>query len=93
MTLAESLATYQAEYLECADYDVTADVGKCRRFIAACRRLLLLTPTRSASTGSETELDPALIRSQLEAAQVWLDAYQTAADGSCTLCNLEDFRE
>lgn len=92
MTLAQSVTDAQTEYLACAGYDAEASVALCRRFIVACRKLLLLTPTRSASTGSETELDPALVREQLEAAQVWLDAYQTVAAGSCTLCNLEDFR-
>jgi len=62
----------KAAYADNAGYDEDDSPTMAKRFITACRLLLLYLP-RSASKDSEQfELNPALIGEELKAAKRWL---------------------
>lgn len=63
----------EAEYLDTLTYREDADVTKCKRFIAACRALLLKKDsTVNDGQGSVSVRNVRLIENQLHAAENWL---------------------
>lgn len=66
----------QNEYLACADYDATNDVAKARRFVAACRGLMLLLPTSTSRGGvggtNSVTFDTRRIAKEGDMAASWL---------------------
>lgn len=73
LSSASSLAAIQAEYLDTASYGEDGDVAKARRFVTACRLLILKTPKRHGNQHGDTEYSPDLIAEQLKEARDWLE--------------------
>ncbi|MGA2032310.1 MAG: hypothetical protein ABSG68_08655 [Thermoguttaceae bacterium] len=72
---ASSLDDIRAAYADNASYAEDHDTGKCRRFITACRLLLLDLPKRASHGGTsaeEVELDLEVLRGEIQHAQSWL---------------------
>lgn len=68
LTLTEA----RLAYLENAGYAESGSAVYARRFITACRSLLVLQPVRSMAASHQIEFSPRLIREELESAQQWL---------------------
>lgn len=79
VTSASTFAELRAEYEDTASYDVAADTDLCRRFIVACRLLLVRLQSRSKHGDAEVEMDPELISSQLDDAKAWLAGNDSTA--------------
>lgn len=81
-TYVTSYSTFdelKAEYKDTSSYDVASDVDLCKRFIVACRLLLVDLQSRAKHGNAEVEMDPSLIAAQLEEAKSWLAANDTTA--------------
>lgn len=79
-TWAEILAAYDDN----GSYEEDNDVSKARAFVTACRLMLRQFPKRTAHGGSgrdttEMEMDPRLIREELQQAQQWLSQNQNGS--------------
>ena len=75
MTTAAQQSAAETAYLDNADYAETLNVSKCRLFITACRKLLLILPS-SVSKGANSMTNRIdLIRDELREAQLWLEAH------------------
>lgn len=81
LSSASTLAEVKASYMDNASYEEDGSVSKARAFITACRLLAMMLPTGVGQGSARVELDPKLIADQQKAAQSWLDANATAADG------------
>ena len=73
LSSSSTLAQIQAEYADTASYSEDGDVAKCRRFITACRLLILKTPKSYGTREAQTEYNPELIREELQEAKFWLE--------------------
>ena len=71
-------------YSENAGYRENASESEATLFIKACRILLLRFPKRSKGGGTETEIDPLVIRDQLNDAIKWRERVATPTAGSLT---------
>ena len=96
LTSSSTLAEIQAAYYDNASWEEDASTTKALAFVTACRFLLLKLPKRVAQGGrggNETELDPSIIRAELNAARQWL-AFSSAAatGGGVKHVSLEGFR-
>ena len=86
-----------AAYADNASYQEDNSLTKAKAFITACR--LLLSPKHSAkrsrgANSAEIELDLSLISRQLDDAQSWATARDTAAAGSSvTHLSFDGFRD
>lgn len=74
LSATSSLDDIKAAYLDNASYAEDDSVPKAKAFVTACRFLVLLTPTRSAASGSSVDLDVGLIKQEMDAASAWLEA-------------------
>lgn len=95
LSSASTLAQIVAAYADNASYEEDASTSKAAAFITACRLLLLKIPKKvKQAAGTEMEIDPAVIRSELSQAQTWQRA-QTAGDdaGGVTHHTFENFRD
>ena len=84
-TYVDSASTWEevvAAYDDNASYDVTGDVEMCKAFIVAARVLLRRLQTVSKNSTAQVEMDPAQVKSQLDAAQNWWRANDTTAPAS-----------
>ena len=64
-----------AQYVDNAAYDADESTSKCNLFIEACRVLLLKVPKRTrrgGADGVETEIDPQVVRAEMDQARSWL---------------------
>jgi hypothetical protein len=90
------LLTVRQAFLENADYAEVADVSKAKAFQTACRRLIVLTPTRTAKggrDGEEIELDVQVIQQQLLEVTRWLACNDSASlSGQTAVVSFEYFR-
>lgn len=75
----------KAEYKDTSSYDVAADSDLCKRFIVACRLLLVDMQSRAKNGQVEAEMDPALIAEQLKEAKSWLAGNDPAATVSTNI--------
>lgn len=87
----------KAEYKNTSSYDVAGDVDLCKRFIVACRLLLVDLQSRAKHGGAEVEMDPSLIADQLDEAKSWLagndaTATTTANVGGARVFGAENWR-
>lgn len=94
---ASTFAELRAEYEDTASYDVASDADLCRRFIVACRLLLVRLQSKSKHGDAEVEMDPTLIQGQLEEAKAWLSGNDATASvsttpGSVRQLKVENFR-
>lgn len=71
-----------AAYADNASYIEDGSVSKCKAFITACLLLLLKLPKRSGTREADTEMNPDLIRSELDKARDWLTANDPDAGGT-----------
>ena len=87
------IVTVQEAYLENADYFAEQSVAKCKAFLTACNRLLVMLPAATSKSGDEMQWSIEAIEKQLTAARNWLSSRVGAAAGSRTnFADLEDFR-
>lgn len=99
-TYVDSTSTWdelKAEYKDTSSYDVAADTDLCRRFIVACRLLLVDMQSRAKNGQVEAEMDPALIAEQLAEAKDWLAGNDATASvavnvGGVRALGVETFR-
>ncbi len=74
LSSSSSIQEIHAEYADTASYAEDGDADKCKRFMTACRLLILKTPKRTGSRAtSETEYTPELFMQQLQEAKTWLE--------------------
>lgn len=80
MATLNSLLT---DYETYAGYQESGSVSDAKSFITVCRKLLVKIP-RAAQTGGtggeRIEIDTALIKSQLDAANQWLSSADSGSD-------------
>jgi len=81
LTSASTLAQIEAEYDDCADYDLVGSVERCKLFIHAARLLLRRRKDEIETGGNRVQEDRQRIERQLERAENWLGA-QTIASTS-----------
>jgi len=81
LSSTSTYAEIQAEYLDTAGYDATGDVALARRFITACRYLILLSPQRSEHGDERIEFDRDRIKDQEAAAKAFVKANATVSEG------------
>ena len=68
---------YLDEIVATADYESDGSGGLCQRFISACRKLILLTPSKSSTaqggvTRFDSEFDLKTLKEMMEVAMGWL---------------------
>lgn len=94
---SSTLAEIQAAYDDNASYAEDGSASKARTFITACRLLLRQTPSRAASGGRggyEVEMDPGLVKDQLDEARRWLAVNDPSVNGCGIVhANFENFRD
>lgn len=75
-TVAQELSTATTAYLDNAGYFAERSKAKAALFVDACRKLLLLMPSSTASGrgASEMQLDKESVRAELAKAERWLRA-------------------
>ena len=73
LSSSSTLGQVQAEYADTASYAEDGSTDKCRRFITACRILILKTPKKHGTRDSQNEYNPDLIREEMREAQAWLE--------------------
>jgi len=90
--MAVTLDAAKAAYLDNADYETAGDAAKCRAFLLACRRLLILLPS-AANQGQAggAEFDIPQIRRELDDARQWL-IYVSTDDPAALGYDLTEFR-
>lgn len=64
----------KAEYSECADYDVSCDARKARRFLVACRRLLDQVEQAGKGT-AQMRIETAKYERAIERCRDWLTTH------------------
>lgn len=90
--MAATLAEARAAYLDNADYETALDAAKARRFLTACRQLLILLPSASAQgQAGSAEFDILRIREEMDDARRWL-LDQSATDAGAVGYDLTEFR-
>jgi hypothetical protein len=81
----------QAEFLANADYFAEESVPKCKAFVTAGLRLLVLLPTVSKmGNAGETQWSVEAVEKQLADAKRWLAA--RTSRGATRFSSFEDFR-
>lgn len=85
----------RAAYLANADYAETASVTKAKAFITACRKLIALLPTETASAENRTRSDENLrqLREEIKGAQQWLATNAVSTGGGVVHTSFENFRD
>jgi|GEM_PF-2176599 len=97
--MASDLETAKAAYLANADYATEQNETKCKAFVNACRKLLLLIPTtysRDNEAGGESYgFNPDVIRSELEKAEAFLASLKDVDSGGAgvVFISMEDYRD
>lgn len=76
-----TLAQIKAAYADNASYAEDASIAKAKKFVTACRLLLLRLPKRATQDSSEYEMDVKIIQQEMQAAQ----AYAQYADSGSTV--------
>ena len=90
-----TLSQVQAEYADCASYDLDRSVDKAKRFVVACRILLLKLPAETGTREVHTRLSPERIQQELDEAREWIKANAagpTSGNPSVTRVSFEQFR-
>jgi hypothetical protein len=95
-TIEAEIAAARAAYFDNADYEEDADQTKAKSFITACRKLLAMPITRTASggrDGNELELDPSLLHKAMDEARRWLAQEIAAGSGGVLHPDFTGFRD
>jgi hypothetical protein len=74
LSSSSTLAQIEAYYLDNASYHESGDGDMCRRFITACRYLLLKMPKMQGTREGQLTLSPELIQTEKLHAENWLAA-------------------
>lgn len=83
LSSTSTIAQITASYADNASYEEDGSVSKARAFVTACRLLILKLPTKMMhGKAGEIDLDPSLIRGELQAAQRWLASQPDSAAGA-----------
>ena len=98
LSSASTLAQVQAEYVDTASYVEDGSASKCRRFITACRILLLKLPAESGTPQAHFRMNPELIAAELKKAEQWLGGQDTTDSGdtsrpTTSLGSFRNFRD
>lgn len=92
ITSSSTLPEIRAEYLETASYEEDGDVSKARRFITACRALLVMLPASAMHQNlSQFSFSIEQITAELKAAQRYVAAASTTS-GAVRHADFTDFR-
>lgn len=70
-----TFAEIEAEYMDTASYHETDDASLARRFVTACRFLLLKLPKALSSEPGAVNHNPELIRDELKSAKEFIDVH------------------
>lgn len=77
---SSSPAEILREYGDTASYSLTGDVALARRFVVACRLILMRVPQRTSKGDNEIELpDARLVREEKDQAEQFIAQSSTAA--------------
>lgn len=82
LSSTSTLAQIEAAYVDNASYAEDASVTKAKAFITACRILLLKLPKEAGTRDSRTAFNSDLIQREMETAQEWVSANDTASSPS-----------
>lgn len=97
ISATSSLADVEAAYDNNASYAEDNDPAKAKAFLTACRMLLRRYPRIIGSGQQHTQLNTDLIQSEIDTAQRWLEANDTATPRAggprVTRASFENFRE
>lgn len=101
LNVQAALADAREAYHDNADYVAAGSAAKCKAFITAARRLLVLLPSEAGNRVNNTRFQMDEIARQIGDAQEWLAASgsssssssSSTSDGSITRGDLRRFRE
>ena len=85
----------KAAWLDNASYEEEGSVEKAKKFITACRCLILKTPAKMAQGGSnatDIEMEVRLYSEQIDDARKFLAANSSCASAGITLLDATNFR-
>jgi hypothetical protein len=82
-----------AEYRDTADWDLDGSVAKARRFVVACRHLLM-RPSLAGKGSSQVAFDHKQVRAELERAQTYVASAAAVGTGAASVrhVDLREFR-
>lgn len=78
VTSSSTVAEIEAAYIDNGSYVEDQSVTKCRAFITAARALLIRLPSTAVKGANTLSFNLENIRKELEDAQKWLEARDTA---------------
>ena len=92
MNTTDRINLEREAYLDNSGYDVNDSLEECKRYIRACRNLLMLLPKRAAKDTEEFELNPASIQDELKEAVAWRQRYGNNSPDRIKFIALENRR-
>ena len=72
-----TLAQAKSQYLSNADYAEDLSVAKAKRFVTACRALLVHLPSSATKGANSAGFRVDLIAKEMEMAQAWLEKHDS----------------
>lgn len=91
LTSDSTISQIRDEYADAGSYHEDGSTAKAKRFITACRLLLLRLPKTSGQGGSQVGMNPELIREELDRAQRFIAA-QGGVNGGVKHLSFRRFR-
>jgi len=93
-----SLAGAKTSYIANSGYDINNSIVEAKAYLLACRQILLLLPSSSSDERTRTDLQPILIKGELDKVSAWLVGKGAMDDAASlvpthdTVVDMSDFR-